>query len=100
MLKTNITNIVFFSVPNDNKFKIFVSGCITDVYLNDRAVDLHKTDKKNINIGCHSTVDLCRGIKCNFGTCVRNTTLTDGYKCQCRNGYEGMFCEKSSFLFL
>jgi hypothetical protein len=62
-----------------------LNGCISSVQLNGKPVDLDKNavNKRDIQVGCIGIVDLCSNVECkNEGTCLVNSTLVDGFRCQ------------------
>lgn len=62
-----------------------LEGCISDVQLNGQHIDLNanSVDKKDIQIGCIGIFDLCTGVLCqNNGSCITNSSLSNGYECQ------------------
>ncbi|RCN53796.1 hypothetical protein ANCCAN_00290, partial [Ancylostoma caninum] len=69
-------------------------GCISDVYVNDIAVDFENAvEKERITPGCGSVVDLCTGVDCGRGSCEANVTSSLGFSCRCEQGFAGEFCQ-------
>ncbi|KAK6765982.1 hypothetical protein RB195_025724 [Necator americanus] len=80
-----------FHVKETHSFK----GCISDVFVNDVAVDFENAiEKERITPGCAGVVDLCTGVDCGRGSCEVNLTSSRGYSCRCEQGFSGDFCQK------
>ncbi|VDN04217.1 unnamed protein product [Thelazia callipaeda] len=72
-----------------------LKGCLSDLHINKVAVDFQKAEKlEKILHGCAKSVDLCKGVECNSGNCITNTSLSTGFTCHCPSGYSGKYCEK------
>jgi slit protein 2 len=80
------------------------NGCLKEVYINAKLVDFLQAAKSRHKVapGCNMYQDEqpepeltnpCSGHKCQEGQCTPADKGKRGYKCVCRTGYEGRFCE-------
>jgi len=80
------------------------NGCLKEVYINSKLVDFLQAAKSRHKVapGCNMYQDEqpepevfnpCSGHKCQEGQCTPADKGKKGYKCVCRTGYEGRFCE-------
>ncbi|KJH41515.1 EGF-like domain protein [Dictyocaulus viviparus] len=68
---------------------------MSNLFINNVAVDFEQSvEKKWILPGCADAVDPCAGVNCGRGNCQTNKTLTEGFHCQCEQGYSGKFCQQ------
>ena len=84
---------------------LFILGCLKEVYVNDKLVDFLQAAKNRhkVSPGCQlypeelppmdTMRDPCRGHKCAKGQCEPDKA-GEGYKCLCRAGYTGKFCDQ------
>lgn len=74
-----------------------LSGCISNVKISNISVNFDDTTiihKHRTNTGCGNAIDLCLDVTCNnAGKCIQNSTLSNGYSCQCNLSYYGNNCE-------
>lgn len=76
-----------------------LTGCLSNWYLNEVAVDFDKAEKKeNVLNGCSESADLCQGVECNGGSCTPNSSFSSGYVCRCLPGFSGTHCQQRNFL--
>nr|XP_002124366.1 cadherin EGF LAG seven-pass G-type receptor 2 isoform X2 [Ciona intestinalis] len=75
------------------------TGCIRDLYLDGKILDLDKFITKNGSlIGCPSTETKCRPNSCyNGGTC---TSTWEDTHCDCKDEFTGKKCQHQSELFM
>ncbi|CAD5219599.1 unnamed protein product [Bursaphelenchus xylophilus] len=74
-----------------------MKGCITNITVNNKTIDLNEdvVDEKNIIAGCVGVVNVCNGVRCqNNGKCLQNSTNSNGFSCECSDGFSGDKCEK------
>lgn len=80
------------------------NGCLREVYINDKLVDFLQAAKQRHKVapGCNlyqdeqpepEALNPCSNHKCQEGQCTPQDRGKQGYKCVCRTGYEGKFCE-------
>jgi len=81
------------------------NGCLKEVYVNSKLVDFLQAAKTRhkVSPGCQlypdelppmdTMRDPCRDHKCKRGQCQADIG-GDGYKCLCKSGYGGQYCDK------
>ena len=84
---------------------LFTLGCLKEVYVNSKLVDFLQAAKTRhkVSPGCQlypdelppmdTMRDPCRDHKCKRGQCQADIG-GDGYKCFCKSGYGGQYCDK------
>ena len=84
---------------------LFTLGCLKEVYVNSKLVDFLQAAKTRhkVSPGCQlypdelppmdTMRDPCRDHKCKRGQCQADIG-GDGYKCLCKSGYGGQYCDK------
>ena len=73
------------------------AGCISDLQISGFAIDFNEEGivmKHKTVSGCGRAVNLCNDVTCGgVGKCVENSTVSEGYQCQCNVSYTGKNCE-------
>nr|XP_045613717.1 basement membrane-specific heparan sulfate proteoglycan core protein-like isoform X12 [Procambarus clarkii] len=72
------------------------TGCVSEIKLMDQEIQLAEAIVDSANVGqCGgSSVSSCKQNPCrNSGQCVDTPSLTQGYVCECQEGYSGHNCE-------
>ncbi|KAL8561823.1 hypothetical protein ACOMHN_046949 [Nucella lapillus] len=68
-------------------------GCVSKVYVNKKQLDLMSASTRHKVVpGCHS--DPCHNHSCQRGRC-KPRRKQSGYKCKCKRGYSGQYCDKA-----
>lgn len=78
------------------------NGCLKEVYVNGKLVDFLQAaiTRHKVSPGCNmyqdeqpDTFNPCKEHKCKEGQCTPSKSSKSTYKCVCRTGYEGQFCQ-------